>query len=124
MRQLAGCGGQWQRNVAAPSPAAELLSIALDTTADVVTHGARPTVGFRALAIAMTAMYGAWAAYDPLAVGTALGADLRRPRRERTRVNRETAMAFATYRALLDVYPDQSTALLTGMRARGFNPKD
>src|SRR5215203_7553116 len=35
-----------------------------------------PTVNARALAIVHTAMYDAWAAYDPVAVGTRLGGSL------------------------------------------------
>ena len=38
-----------------------------------------PTINARALAIVHTAMYDAWAAYDPVAVGTRLGGSLRRP---------------------------------------------
>ncbi len=38
-----------------------------------------PTVVARALAVVHTAMYDAWAPYDPVAVGTRLGGSLRRP---------------------------------------------
>ena len=38
-----------------------------------------PTINARALAIVHTAMYDAWSAYDPVAVGTRLGGTLRRP---------------------------------------------
>ena len=38
-----------------------------------------PTVAARALAMVHTAIYDAWAAYDPVAVGTRLGAGLRQP---------------------------------------------
>src|SRR5216683_504724 len=46
------------------------------------THPGPPMVA-RDLAIVSTAMYDAWAAYDPVAVGTRLGATLRRPATER-----------------------------------------
>ena len=39
-----------------------------------------PTVAARALAIVHTAIYDAWAAYDPLAVGTRLGPSCASPR--------------------------------------------
>ena len=42
-----------------------------------------PPIAARALAIAHTCMYAAWAAYDPHAVGTVLGGLLRRPARDR-----------------------------------------
>ncbi len=47
------------------------------------THLGPPMVA-RDLAIVSTAMYDAWAAYDPVAVGTRLGGTLRRPAAERT----------------------------------------
>src|ERR687887_222376 len=43
-----------------------------------------PPMVARALAIAHTCMYDAWAAYDEKAVGPRLGAFLRRPPRQRT----------------------------------------
>ena len=44
-----------------------------------------PTVTARALGVLHTATYDAWAAYDPVAKGTRLGSQLRRPTAERTR---------------------------------------
>src|SRR6267154_1935206 len=89
------------------SAAYEWLDISLEATArEVDRHGARPTIISRTLAIALTAMYDAWAAYDEKDVGTRLGATLRRPPSERTQANKEKAIAFATYRALIDVYPE------------------
>src|ERR1700738_2250073 len=58
-----------------------------------------PPMVARALAIVHTCAYDAWAAYDHQAVGTRLGAALRRPPRERTLANRNTAISFAAYRA-------------------------
>src|SRR5687767_610966 len=54
--------------------------------------GARPTVISREMAISVTAMYDAWAAYDERAVGTRLGAALRRPAAERTEANKGIAI--------------------------------
>ena len=42
-----------------------------------------PPMVSRALAVAHTCIFDAWAAYDRLAVGTRLGGTLRRPARER-----------------------------------------
>jgi len=64
-----------------------------------------PTVAARALAIVHTAIYDAWAAYDPLAVGTRLGAGLRQPEAERTPANKDKAVSFAAYTALMDLFP-------------------
>src|SRR5215212_11838193 len=72
-----------------PSAAYEWLDVSLEATArEVDRHGARPTIISRTLAVALTAMYDAWAAYDPIAVGTRLGGTLRRPFEERTLRNK------------------------------------
>src|SRR5207302_6040302 len=62
-----------------------------------------PPMVARALAIVHTGIYDAWAAYDRTAIGTQLGGGLRRPHHERTRVNKETAISFAAYRAAVDI---------------------
>src|SRR5919198_4259564 len=58
-----------------------------------------PPMVARALAVAHTCMYDAWAAYDRAAVGTRLGGALRRPARERRFANKVEAISFAAYRA-------------------------
>ena len=68
-----------------------------------------PPMVARALAIAHTCMYDAWAAYDPVAVGTVLGGNLRRPAAERTDANKAKAISFAAYRCLLNLYPDDGS---------------
>ncbi|GAC1411203.1 MAG: hypothetical protein NVSMB57_05710 [Actinomycetota bacterium] len=64
-----------------------------------------PPMTARAIAIVNTCMYDAWAAYDEKAIGTRLGATLRRPVVERTDSNKSEAMSFAAYRALADLMP-------------------
>jgi hypothetical protein len=67
--------------------------------------GLGPPMVARALAIAHTCVYDAWAAYDDRAVGTRLGGLLRRPPAERTRVNVEQAISFAAYHAAAELFP-------------------
>ena len=99
------------------------LDIAQEATArEVDRHSPRPTVVSRTLAIWATAMYDAWAAYDEKAVGSRLGGNLRRPSRERTRANKERAISYASYHALLYVYPDDKAFLDERMKAVGFDP--
>jgi hypothetical protein len=84
-----------------------------------------PTVAARALAIVHTAIYDAWAAYDPLAVGTRLGAGLRQPQAERTQANKDKAVSYAAYRALLNLFPAKAsdfTAFMTD--TLGYDPGD
>ena len=79
----------------------------------------------RALAIIHTSMYDAWAAYDPVAVGTRLGGALRRPADEHTLANKEKAVSYAAYRALLDLFPASQKPLFDAVMARlGYDPAD
>jgi hypothetical protein len=75
-----------------------------------------PTVAARALAIVHTAIYDAWAAYDPLAVGTRLGAGLRQPAAERTPANKDKAISYAAYTALMDLFPARQSVFTQTMQ--------
>jgi hypothetical protein len=83
-----------------------------------------PTINARALAIAHTAMYDAWAAYDPTAVGTRLGGSLRRPAAERTDAYKSQAVSYAAYRTLLNLFPARSADFRALMTAMGYDPDD
>ncbi|HSO34288.1 MAG TPA: vanadium-dependent haloperoxidase [Labilithrix sp.] len=108
-----------------PSAAYTWAEILLEVSArDVERVGARPTIISRQMAIAMTAMYDAWAAYDGKAVGTRLGGQLRRPPAERTDANKAKAMAHATFRALLDQFPLDRAYLEETMRRLGYDATD
>lgn len=79
----------------------------------------------RALAIVHTCMYDAWAAYDERAIGTQLSGALRRPEVERTSENKERAVSYAAYRALVDVLPrDTESAYKPLMKQLGYDPAD
>ena len=79
----------------------------------------------RALAIAHTCMYDAWAAYDEQAVGTQLSGALRRPASERTLANKEEAISYAAYRALADILPvDTNVVYRPLMQQLGYDPDD
>ncbi|MEX0701632.1 MAG: vanadium-dependent haloperoxidase [Planctomycetales bacterium] len=109
----------------APSAAYRWLEITLEASGrDVDRNRARPTVLARAMAIVLTSMYDAWAAYDENAVGTRLGDSLRRPPGERTLKNKETAIAHAAYRSLLFVYAEDAEWVRGRMKAMGFDPDD
>ena len=78
----------------------------------------------RELAVAHTAMYDAWAAYDAIAVGTRLGGSLRRPANERTNENKKRAVSFAAYRALNDLFPSVPEVFDGVMQQLGFDGAD
>lgn len=108
-----------------PSAAYQWLEILLEASGrDVDRFSARPPILSRTMAIVLTAMYDAWAAYDESAVGTRLGGTLRRPADERTQKNKETAIAYAAFRTLLFVYPDDKEWIVEQMQKMGFDPSD
>lgn len=86
----------------------------------------QPTVASRAYAIVHTCMYDAWAAYDSVAAGTQLGTSLRRPAIERTLDNKNKAISFAAYRALMDLFHDApSVAMFNAlMTSLGYDSND
>ncbi len=99
------------------------LDIAQEATAREVDRNApRPTIISRTLAIWATAMYDAWAAYDDQAVGSRLGDQLRQPPGERTQANKEKAISYASYHALLYVHPEDKAYLDEAMRKLGYDP--
>src|ERR1700737_3601907 len=84
-----------------------------------------PPMVARALAVVHTCAYDAWAAYDRHAIGTRLGAALRRPAHEHTRANKEIAISFAAYRAAVDVFPgDKASVFDPLMHSLGLDPND
>lgn len=91
---------------APPAPYTPNVVVLWDSVAlEAVRHSTfGPPMVARALAMVHTAMYDAWAAYDAQAVGTRLGAQLRRPVAERTAENKKRAMSFAAYRTLADLF--------------------
>lgn len=99
------------------------LDIAQEATAREVDRNApRPTIISRTLAIWATAMYDAWAAYDEKAVGSRLGGSLRRPKSEHTLENKQKAVSYASYQALLYVYADDKAFLDGEMKRMGYDP--
>ena len=79
----------------------------------------------RALAIVHTCIYDAWAAYDERAVGTQLAGALRRPTPERTLANKQKAISYAAYRALVDLLPaDTDSVYIPLMKRLGYDPND
>lgn len=81
-----------------------------------------PTAVARVLAVVQTSAYDAWAAYDPVAVGTQLGAALRRPAAERTDEHKSMAISFAAYRALQNLFPTAHQPATDFMTALGYDP--
>jgi hypothetical protein len=108
-----------------PSPVYQWVDILLEVSGrDADRYGPRPPILSRTMAVVLTSMYDAWAAYDSKAVGTRVGTRLRRPEKERTDANKKIAIAYAAYRSLLFVYPDDAEWIRGRMAGMGFEPND
>jgi hypothetical protein len=83
-----------------------------------------PTINARALAVVHTAMYDAWTAYDATAVPTQRAGWARRPAAERTLAHKSTAISYAAYRALLNLFPARAGDFTAFMSALGYDPND
>jgi hypothetical protein len=83
-----------------------------------------PTIAARALAVVHTAIYDAWASYDPVAVPTMANGNGRRPPVERTLDNKNKAVSFAAYAALVDLFPARQAIYGQKMTDLGYNPAD
>ncbi len=82
-----------------------------------------PPMVARALAVAHTCAYDAWAAYDRVAVGTRLGGTLRRPAQERRYENKVEAISHAAYRAAVDLFPGSKATVFDPLMASiGLDP--
>ena len=120
---VAGCGGGDDDEVFEPSVVVTWNEAALDA---IRSSPPRPTVHSRALFLLHTSMYDAWSAYSPLAHGTQLGGQLRRPAAEQSESNKRAAVSYAAYAALRQLYPayEQQTGAFSAQMKRLGLPTD
>jgi membrane-associated phospholipid phosphatase len=118
---LAGAGMMSAASAGATTVVVDWNNAAL---AEVRAGRLGPPIVARALAIAHTCMYDAWAAYDTRALGAVLGGSLRRPVGERNDANKAKAVSFAAYRCLLNLFPAGAARLDATMRGLGYDPAD
>ncbi|MEM7758332.1 MAG: vanadium-dependent haloperoxidase [Cyanobacteria bacterium P01_A01_bin.40] len=90
----------------------------------VVDTSPGPTVASRAYGILHTAMFDAWAAFDPTAISTQSGDDLQRPEAEITDANKEEAMSFAAYLTLVELFPNRVEIFDELMAELGYDPNN
>jgi hypothetical protein len=115
--------GQEGRADARPSVAYQWVDVGLEVTARQIERiGARPTVISRQHGMFTTAMFDAWAAYDPRADATTQGPELRRPPQERTDRNREIAIGHAAFGVLANQFPEERAYLAEQMGVFGLDP--
>ena len=116
---LVGCGGGGGGEEAVPTVSRLWGEALLDA---ISSTSLGPPMNARAIALVFTAAFDAWACYDAVALGTRLGGTLRRPEGERTQGNKEQAVSYAAYRALLDLYPSRRESFDSLMVSLGYDP--
>ena len=84
----------------------------------------RPTVTSRILALIWTAVFDAWSRYDSIANPVYLKTVEKRPEKERSLKNKETAISYAAYRTMMEYYSPDSAMLSKKMKEFGFDPAD
>jgi hypothetical protein len=119
---LAGCGGSGGSG----GPVGRSVSYQWNQTLLDAISATRlgPPMTARAIGIVHTAIYDAWAGYEPVAIGTRLGGQLRRPVGEHTVANKQKALSYAAYRVLLDLYPSEKARFDAKMAELGYDPAD
>jgi hypothetical protein len=81
-----------------------------------------PTIGARFLAIYHLALYDAWTAYDPAAVGVISGTTLKGQGGLNNDANKREAISHAAYTMLRVLAPQRKRALTARMLALGYDP--
>ena len=117
----------WPTSATGQSSASDNVVVQWDAAALQGVRDSRigPPMVARALAIVHTCMFDAWAAYDKWALGTQFGGELRRPKRERTLANKNEALSFAAYRAVVDLFAhDKASVFDPLMASLGYDPNN
>jgi hypothetical protein len=117
----------WPTSATAQSSASDNVAVQWDAAALQGVRDSRigPPMVARALAIVHTCMFDAWAAYDSRALGTQFGDELRRPKKERTLANKNEAISFAAYRAVVDLFAlDKASVFDPLMASLGYDPNN
>ncbi|GMG83025.1 hypothetical protein LNKW23_22380 [Paralimibaculum aggregatum] len=86
----------------------------------VIETAVGPTIASRAYALTHTAIFDAWASYDPVAVGVSVGDTLQQAAVDNTEANKTEAMSFAAYAVLRELFPEQGEIFDAAMAELGF----
>lgn len=92
------------------------------TANDTERFRPRPTVTSRILALIWVSVFDAWSRFDSTATPVYMTSVERRPESEQTRENKEIAISYAAYRAMLEYYYSDSTFLRDKMIEFGLDP--
>ncbi len=81
-----------------------------------------PTVGSRFFSILQTAIFDAWTAYDPVAVGVVSGTALKGQGGANNEANKREAISHAAFTVLRTFAPQHRRALIERMEELGYDP--
>lgn len=121
---LASCAptdGVFERNPRPHSVVVDWIDVMLEA---IELNPPAPTATTWRMWVVASSMYDAWSAYDPFALSTQTGFDLKRPRSERTDANREEAISYAAHRSLSFAYPEQQWLFDELLGQLGLEPSD
>ena len=106
-----------------PAHAASIVTDWLDDALPAANEVAwEPTIGSRFLTIFYTAIYDAWTAYDPVAVGVVSGITLKNQGGANNEANKREAISYAAYTVLCALAPQRRRALAERMQSLGYEP--
>ena len=98
-------------------------AVALEATArDTERFKPRPTITSRYLGLIFTAAFDAWSRYDEKAIPVYAEEIERRPKGERTIENKQKAISYAFYHAMLEYYYSDSAYFKQVMTELGYDP--
>ena len=83
-----------------------------------------PTIASRAYSTLHTAIFNAWATYDPIAIATTYGDRFSRPERENTTANKQKAMSYAAFEVASELFPEQVFLFEELMSDLGYDYSD
>ncbi|MFN6483920.1 MULTISPECIES: DUF6851 domain-containing protein [unclassified Nostoc] len=92
-----------------------------NVTLEAIQNSIPGTRSARSFYIVNTGIFDAWAAYDPVAIGTQFP-DLQRPLSENTLNNKAEAISYAAYTTLLNQFPTQKALFDSEMGKLGLDP--
>ena len=92
------------------------------TANDTERFSPRPTITSRILGLIFTSIFDAWTRYDDTAIPVYMSGVERRPAEERILKNKEEAISYAAYRAMLEYYFADSTLWRQRMTELGYDP--
>ncbi|MBV9558910.1 MAG: vanadium-dependent haloperoxidase, partial [Bradyrhizobium sp.] len=108
---------------ASPTGATSIVTEWLDQALPYAQEVAwEPTVGSRFLATFQTAIYDAWTAYDPMAVGVVSGTSLKGQGGPSNEANKREAISHAAFTVLRVLAPQHRRALIQQMQSLGYDP--